>query len=629
MKTFSRRIWLRCAALTTALRAARSDARERAVAPRLRALLEGLLRDWCQGLVRLQVIDPTRPAVHGSFRCPACGVPHGRSGEAVLPLLQTAELTGDMRYRDAAVAAVEWMRNVDAPDGSWTNQPDPQSWKGTTVFGAAALAEAIQRHGRLIHPDIRSAWLTRLRRAATFIRDTVTPEYGNANYAAAASYTLWLLGDLFDDDGLQRRGRELAYASVARLSQPSRLFYGEGKPADQRSAKGCLPIDLGYNVEESLPALAAYALASQDPDLLETIVASFCSHAVFMLPDGAWDNSWGTRSAKWTYWGSRTAEGCTAACLALADRDPVLAAAAFHNARLLRACTHDGLLLGGPHLASHGLPACIHHTFCHAKAVAGAVHMGERLDVIDVSARLPRETASGVRRFPEIDVYLAATGPWRATISGYDWLYKPDVFQPSGGSLSLLWHEAIGPIFVGSMTVYRLVEPQNMQPVPDGEDMPLTPRVEIRSADGTWRTNLFDRAARISHREEAGCLIVEVETRLESEAGDAGVSPEIRIRYTFTADAMEISAVGLPREATFVLPLIARSDEEVGQPEPGRVIVVKAAGTLTVQSTGRFKRIDSQRSRVFNHVPGFEAAPFEIAPDASGHVTITLVSKKR
>lgn len=82
------------------------------------------------------------------------------------------------------------MRNVDAPDGAWTNERDPRSWKGTTIFTATALAEAIERHGQLVDPDTRSAWIARLRRAADFIRDTVTPDYGNANYPAAASHCL-------------------------------------------------------------------------------------------------------------------------------------------------------------------------------------------------------------------------------------------------------------------------------------------------------------------------------------------------------------------------------------------------------------------------------------------------------
>ena len=39
------------------------------------------------------------------------------------------------------------------------------------------------------------------------------------------------------------------------------------------------------------------------------VATSLRAHLEFMLPDGAWDNSWGTRNYKWTYWGSRTSDG--------------------------------------------------------------------------------------------------------------------------------------------------------------------------------------------------------------------------------------------------------------------------------------------------------------------------------
>lgn len=48
-----------------------------------------------------------------------------------------------------------------------------------------------------------------------------------------------------------------------------------------------------------------YALMAKDTDLLTLVDRSMATHLEFMLPDGAWDNSWGTRSFKWTYWGGR------------------------------------------------------------------------------------------------------------------------------------------------------------------------------------------------------------------------------------------------------------------------------------------------------------------------------------
>ena len=43
---------------------------------------------------------------------------------------------------------------------------------------------------------------------------------------------------------------------------------------------------------------------------LREVIASMRTHMEFMLPDGGWDNSWGTRNYKWTWWGSRTSDGC-------------------------------------------------------------------------------------------------------------------------------------------------------------------------------------------------------------------------------------------------------------------------------------------------------------------------------
>ncbi len=89
-----------------------------------------------------------------------------------------------------------------------------------------------------------------------------------------------------------------------------------------------------------------------------------------MLPDGAWDNSWGSRNYKWTWWGSRTSDGCHPAYILLADHEPKFLEAAHRNLELMSACTHNNLLYGGPTTSQHGDQPCIHHTFTHAKSLA-------------------------------------------------------------------------------------------------------------------------------------------------------------------------------------------------------------------------------------------------------------------
>jgi hypothetical protein len=305
-------------------------------------LMDGLLRDWCDGLVRLQFRDVSRPETCGAFQCPGCGFIHGRCGDAVYPLLHIAKKTGRSEYLDAGIAAFEWTRNVDAPDGAWTNDLDPKSWKGTTVFGSIAAAEAIGRHGDLLDGRVKDRWMARLKRAADYIHTTFDMETGNINYGLTATYALALLGHLFDEPRYIRRSHELAGEAQRYLTEPNRLIFGEGRPTCQKTAKGCLAVDLGYNVEESLPALVMYGLLEKDEDMLRLATRSLAAHLEFMLPDGAWDNSWGTRSYKWTYWGSRTSDGSSPAYSLLAGRHPGFGAAALRNTRLLRACTHDG-----------------------------------------------------------------------------------------------------------------------------------------------------------------------------------------------------------------------------------------------------------------------------------------------
>jgi len=64
---------------------------------------------------------------------------------------------------------------------------------------------------------------------------------------------------------------------------------------------------MGYNVEESLPSLALYSLLSDDKPVQQQVVAAMKTHMEFMLPDGAWDNSFGSRNYKWSWWAAAPA----------------------------------------------------------------------------------------------------------------------------------------------------------------------------------------------------------------------------------------------------------------------------------------------------------------------------------
>src|SRR5271156_5207385 len=307
-----------------------------------------LLQTWCDGLLAHQETAIHDPALRGAFLCPACAIIHGRCGDAVYPLLRVAHTTGKAKYLEAALLVHEWSeQQVSRADGSWINDVTLSSWKGITVFHAIALAEALDPHGEILDTATRQRWTDRLARAAKFLDTFITIDTGNINYPVTSSHCFAICAQVLGEPHYLDRARQLAHASMDYFSE-NNLLFGEGHPQTAITPKKCRPVDLGYNVEESLPALTQYALLTNDQPVLEKTIAALRAHMEFMLPDGAWDNSWGSRNYKWSYWGSRTSDGCHPASVLLAPHEPEFLEAAHRNLELMSACTHNNLLYGGP-----------------------------------------------------------------------------------------------------------------------------------------------------------------------------------------------------------------------------------------------------------------------------------------
>ena len=315
----------------------------------MQTIYHRLLKTWCDGMLRRQVTNMGDRRLDGGLLCPACVLIHGRCADAVPPMLHQAKLSGDHCYLDAAIAMQAWVENVTKPDGSWMNDVN-RGWQGITVFGAMALCESLVHYGDMLDASVRSRWTERLRLATKWIYDTIRDvDFSNINYPISAGAAMALTGRFLDDKNYLARAKALTYESLEFISDNG-LIIGEGQPLREPSAKGCRPIDVCYNAEESLGALALYGLEMGDEAVLQTASSSLRAHLAFMMPDGGWDASWSTRNFKWTYWGSRTSDGVQTACALLADRDPLFAQAAYRNAQLYERCTHDGLLYGGPDL---------------------------------------------------------------------------------------------------------------------------------------------------------------------------------------------------------------------------------------------------------------------------------------
>ena len=589
-----------------------------------------LLKEWCDSLLEKQINEIKSPGIYGGIICPACSAIHGRCADAVYPLMYMAHATGEERYLDGAVKLQAWSDHVSSPDGSWVNETH-NMWDGITVFGTLSLAEAIRHHGMILDKPTYQKWVDRLKASSAFIYNTFTMKTGNINYPVTASAALAAAGKVLDDPKLLNKAREFAHNALDYFTE-NKILFGEGKPQEGFSPRGMRAVDLGYNVEESLPALVQYGLIMDDEEILQAATESLKSHLEFMLPDGAWDNSWGTRNFKWTYWGSRTSDGCQTAYALMSDRDPRFAAAAWRNTSLLKACTHNGLLHGGPHYHIKGELPCIHHTFCHAKALAAVLDYNKAQSTEEMAESghisLPRETAQGVKEYPEIGTWLIAKGSWRSTVTSYDWYYVKDG-HPSGGSISILWHKELGPVLASSMTEYALVESINMQRVKDSVNISLTPGIELLQSGKYYRSvNDYNAVVEYKSQEDAiwfrsvGKLVNS--ERNDPPAGNVNFSME----YLFKDNCVEISISGnfkaLNGIVRYYLPVISNRQEEFCFNGKNNIDILKSGGKLSVSASLPIMLLNCDNSRVFNHVPGFEAIPLYLELNDTDKCTIRL-----
>ena len=326
-----------------------------------------LLKKWCDGLAAHQITQIPDPEIRGALLCPACAAVHGRCHGAVYPLLYLAEKSGNPKYIRCAEGLIDWSVNMSQPDGGYVNDGMCE-WKGTTVFAAVCFAKAYP-YGTLLSEEHFRKLDTILQGFLSYIYHVFDIESGNINYVAGAACALELGGKLYGREDYRIRAREYAH-SMLNFMTANHLIFGEGgKTRNELSRKGCHPVDIAYNLEETIPLLAEYAASSNDGLMTKALVETARAHLNFILPDGGIDESFCTRMDKWTYWGSRTSDGCALGLFLLSPYEEEFAAAAEQNLKLLAACLHyfaqpvhiQGLIV---HIVVDGLDQR-----CHEQAV--------------------------------------------------------------------------------------------------------------------------------------------------------------------------------------------------------------------------------------------------------------------
>jgi len=599
-----------------------------------KSLISNLLKDWCNGMIKVQINNPSNLEEHGALGCPSCSHIHGRCMDAVYPFLYMADKTGDKKYTEAAKLVMTWAENnVSQENGAWTVIKNPKSWKGITIFGAIALAEALHYHGHVLDEATRKAWIVRLDKAGQYIYNTFTIDFTNINYPGTAVYGLNLIGNVLNRNDFKERSKKLASEIKVYFTANEGLLFGECKKSSSKlSEKGLHGVDLGYNVEETLNSLVMYALKEKDNELLQILTKSLNSHLEFMLPDGGWDNSWGNRMYKWTYWGSRTCDGSQPAFGMMAHINPAFGTAAVKNTELLERCTADGLIHGGPGFIEAEIPPCVHHTFTHAKPLAALLDHWGHLPEINKNTALPRTKADGVKHFKDLDVYFFARGDWRGTVSAYDaeYHYKYDYRQASGGALGVLYHNKVGLLCAASMAEYHLVEKNNQQAQP-GKDICLTPRIETFE-DDVWFTNLYDLPATVTSKDENETieLIADVKLKNRDRQVVEGTASTFDIEYNCTTDKIEIKVStkqDIKAKTAFVLPIVSPSSEIVTNIGENEITIQKPEGLVTIKANAPINTKEISGKRTFNMVPGVESLPLEVFFDKDSNelqVSITV-----
>ena len=561
-----------------------------------------LLREWCDTLMTYTGELDT-PYLKGALLCPACAVVHGRIADLVFPFTLLYKLTGEEKYYTAAKKYVAWSeRNLFREDGTVTNDVNTY-WKGISAFYAMSLGETLVHCADVLDAETRADWEAILKRviyacAEYFESKEFSPVI---NYYAGAAAMFALGYRCFGDAYLLDKAKYWEEKCHACFDENG-LFFGEGHnhSLTETSPKGCRAIDMGYNLEESLPLLLQCAHALGDRELWAYYAEKAKAQLHFVLPDGAVDDSFGTRSNKWTYWGSRTSDGIPGGYALLAGSEPTAARACLESLRLYRKCTHGGLLHQGPmsHLAEE--PACIHHTFTHAKALAAFLVYADE-DALDrfKDAALMREQ-EGVCAFQNGNLYTVTRGDFIATVNACD---EVNYFESDngGGAITLLYHKKNGPILAATPHTFVQTEPFNMQ-YPRRADKVYSQTARFLAENYSSDT---DRTVRLSRD---GYAVTAVSDTFP-----------LSVRYDFEGKLVRVTLQSA-RDGEYILPIICSHEDTCVQ--KGSTVVFR--DLLTVSASGDVRVELYHGKRFFHPVCGFEYVWLRFPVRADRPLVLTL-----
>lgn len=561
-----------------------------------------LMKKWCDTLLTYTV-EIDSPYLSGALLCPCCGIIHGRNSDLSLPLTLLYKETGDEKYMSAAKRLVDWTEYNLVCDGGLYKNDNINAWKGISSFAAITLGETVMRFRDVLDEKTAADWeriFLRLTDALVlyYESDSFKPVI---NYCAAAAALFALAYRLTDDE--KYLAPALKWEAYCRgCFTENGILSGEGKPHFIPSEKGCYPIDMGYNLEESVPLLIMHSHFLSDREKLDFYRARTLDHLEFLLPDGAIDNTFGTRHNKWTYYGSRTSDGMAEGLVYLAH-DPVIARAVYENVYLMERCTSMDLLGPGPMAKSAGQPSCIHHSFTHAKALAILYLDMNESDFDNCrTAVLPREN-EGVKSYQGKNLYTVTRGNFIASINASD--KAPSGFENGGGTLTMLYHKDYGAILAATTHSYSLAEVTNMQ---FERSSCISPCQSARLTLDSGYSSDTDNGVTLSRN---GYTIEAI-----------GKAPAFSIKYCFEPDSVCIRILS-DNDCKFILPIVSDKTDKIEMIENGALF----KGILSVTSDSGFTLAPLKEDERYWHPVGahlYKQMIFSVEADKEAVIEISV-----
>ncbi len=555
-----------------------------------------LCKEWCDTLLTYQVNTQT-PYTDGGLLCPACHVIHGRIADLCFPLTVLWDRTGDVHYLREADRLIDWSEynlksNEELCNGLWYNDITNR-WFGTSAFSALSIGEALLRFGDRLPTRYKDKWMrifVRMSDAVATLRERKGFE-PVTNYYCGFATELAMAWRLTGDRRYYECSKQWLDGALSRIDGEG-LLYGERYPMN--NADGSHTVDMGYSLEESVPLLLRYAdLTGERREEFSDILRS---HLYFLLPDGAIDNSFGSRHNKWTYWGSRTSDGLIEGLALVLGDDPIFATACERVLTLYERCTHNGLL-AMPMAHEVGEPTCIHHTFPHAKALASLI-CAEDIPKSVPNAMLPCQEKEGVRAYQNGKLITVSHGVFRATFSAIDtdmFLNEPHLSN-AGGAMSLLYHDRYGILCAATSVQYVPTEPLNQQFLRNSCSPPSM-------------TVQFLTDGKLSSAERNVKLTYEGNTVTARGAA-------WRASYSFGDEELEIALAS--EGGVYQIPIVCSKETHASLSEDKMTLSFE--GGLTVTSTAPIE-VDTNR-RVFHQVGGLLYLPVRVSVD--GEVRLVL-----